>query len=212
MTRTSERESDAAQAEAPTSASSCAPTDGQGSQVGPNGAIGWVGDAALSQCRRYRYELIRRWDVSKPVMCWVMLNPSTANEVDNDPTIRKCIGFAKRHGFGTITVVNLWAYRATDWREMRGAMRRSYELDDFPIDAAANRRQVLTAASCSARVVVAWGAHANHVSPTWPKQLARALKAEGHELMCFGTTKDGSPRHPLMLAYDTPMVSWDPQP
>jgi hypothetical protein len=195
-----------------TSVTTGAAADGQGAK-GPLLHLGTPENGAtLSRCRRFRYDLRRSWDADKPVMCWVMLNPSTADEVDDDPTIRKCIGFAERHGCGAIGVVNLWAYRATDWRQMRDAMRRSYDLDDFPIDGDRNRRHVLSVASLAERVVVGWGAHANGVSSSWPKQLARALKGEGHELMCFGTTKDGSPRHPLMLAYDTPMVSWEPQP
>ena len=73
--------------------------------------------ARLSDDRRYRYLLVRRWDNTLPDATFVMLNPSTADERDDDPTIRKCIGFAKRWGCGGIKVVNLYAFRATNPRD-----------------------------------------------------------------------------------------------
>lgn len=74
--------------------------------------------ALLSEDGRYRYRLWRLWDELAPVMTWVMLNPSTADAEVDDPTIRKCIGFAKQHHYGGIVVVNLFAYRATDPKEL----------------------------------------------------------------------------------------------
>lgn len=72
--------------------------------------------AILSACGTYRYHLWRLWDKALPVMVFVMQNPSTADASHDDPTIRKCIGFAKRHGYGGISVRNIFALRATDER------------------------------------------------------------------------------------------------
>ncbi len=71
-------------------------------------------DAELSKCRAYRYALWRTWDESKPFAMFVGLNPSTADELEDDPTIRRCINFSKLWGYGGLCMVNLFAYRATD--------------------------------------------------------------------------------------------------
>jgi hypothetical protein len=75
--------------------------------------------AELSACRTYRYRLWRQWDADLAPVVWVMLNPSTADESADDPTIRKCIGFAQRWGYGGIEVVNLYAYRSPDPRQLK---------------------------------------------------------------------------------------------
>jgi hypothetical protein len=80
--------------------------------------------ALLSEDGRYRYRLWRLWDDLAPVMVWVMLNPSTADADLDDPTIRKCIGFAKANRHGGIIVVNLFAWRATDPKERQQYTRR----------------------------------------------------------------------------------------
>ncbi|MDB5297796.1 MAG: hypothetical protein JWO31_3779 [Phycisphaerales bacterium] len=80
--------------------------------------------AVLSPCERYRYVLHRWWDESKPAVCWLMLNPSTADAATDDPTIRKCCGFARAWGAGGIAVVNLFALRATDPRRSTTAGTR----------------------------------------------------------------------------------------
>src|SRR5262249_62207047 len=70
--------------------------------------------AGFSRCGRYRYWLTRTWDAARPAVCWLMLNPSTADAARDDPTIRRCIGLARRWGHGGIVVVNLFAWRAPD--------------------------------------------------------------------------------------------------
>ena len=86
--------------------------------------------ALLSSCGTYRYRLWRYWHTEREPLIFIMLNPSTADAMQDDPTIRKCIGFAKRLGFGGIEVVNLFAYRATDPRDLRA---NGYQVgpDDF---------------------------------------------------------------------------------
>src|SRR5207237_5457574 len=75
--------------------------------------------ASFSRDRRYRYRLWRRWDAARPVVAFVMVNPSTADAGRDDPTIRRCIGFARSWGYGRLEVVDLFAYRGTDTRAPR---------------------------------------------------------------------------------------------
>lgn len=155
--------------------------------------------AVLSACGRYRYRLWRIWDDLAPVMVFVMLNPSTADASQDDPTIRKCLGFAKRSGHGGIIVVNLFAWRATDPNELAG-------LDD-PVGPE-NDEHIKWAvrAPILATVVGAWGRpptrRAAHRA-TYVRGLMLALRKS----YALSRTKDGHPRHPLMLAYSTPLES-----
>jgi hypothetical protein len=154
--------------------------------------------AVISECGRYRYRLWRLWDDLAPVMVWVMLNPSTADADTDDPTLRKCIGFAKAHHHGGVIVVNLFAYRATDPRELRTA-------DDAV--GPDNDKHILWA--CTAplmlSVVAGWGAE-----PFAEKRAGRVkmlVQAEARrDVKCFGKTKAGHPRHPLYVPYAAPMV------
>lgn len=77
--------------------------------------------AYLSECRQYRYWLTRIWNHALPMLAVIGVNPSTADEVENDPTIRKCMGFAERLGFGGLLMINVAAYRATDPKKCRDA-------------------------------------------------------------------------------------------
>lgn len=151
--------------------------------------------ADISECGQYRYSLTRTWDESLPRVCFVMLNPSTADANVDDPTIRKCIGFAKRWGCGGINVVNLYAWRATDPRELKGL-----QIGSIPENSAAIRTAMCELTVC------AWGA----VCPRKDLdiQVTRVLCAanlRGIALKCLGYSKNGHPRHPLMLAYATPL-------
>lgn len=106
-------------------------------------------DAVISLCRQYRYWLSRQWDTSLPMVCFIMLNPSTADDNEDDPTIRKCTGFARRMGYGAIQVVNLFALRSTDPTKLRTAMD--------PIGPDTDEWICQTAGACR-RVICAWGA------------------------------------------------------
>jgi len=146
----------------------------------------------------YRYRLTRIWDPSKPLLCWVMLNPSTADHDTNDATIRKCISFARTWGYGGILVVNLFAYRSTDPDRL---VKAKDPIGPF------NETAVSTAVRSAGGVIVAWGALS-------PKLLAASaimrLQVTGAlvPLNCLGKTKDGHPRHPLYIAAKTPMTLW----
>ena len=79
-------------------------------------------DAKLSDCRKYRYALWRTWDAEKPFVMFIGLNPSTADETEDDPTIRRCINYAKDWGYGGLCMVNLFAFRATEPNDMKNAI------------------------------------------------------------------------------------------
>ena len=143
--------------------------------------------ATFSADRRYRYRLWRRWDGARPVVAFVMLNPSTADARRDDPTIRRCIGFAKSWGFGGMEVVNLFAYRTTD----PGELRRVTD----PVGAD-NDRHIRRAIARADLVVLAWGARTR----------SRRLLSLPHA-RCLGLTRAGQPRHPLYLRRDASLVS-----
>ena len=154
--------------------------------------------ALLSECCRYRYRLWRIWDDLAPVMVWVMLNPSTADADVDDPTLRKCIGFAKRHRHGGVVLVNLFAWRATDPGELTKAADPVGPANDEHIGWAVK-------APILATVVAGWGRPENRVIQRRAVQVSVMLRAQ-RPAHCFGRTKDGHPRHPLYLPYDSTLM------
>jgi hypothetical protein len=152
--------------------------------------------AVISECGQYRYVLRRslgsalRWH--KP-MLFVMLNPSTATETIDDPTIRRCMSFAKREGATQLTVVNLFALRATNPREL--------ETHDDPIGPE-NDKHILEQISKHLQmpVVGAWGAN------RFAEMRAQLVSHYFDEIYCLGKNKDGSPRHPLYVRNDQPLI------
>ncbi len=142
----------------------------------------------------YRYRLWRRWGAA-PSALFVMLNPSTADATDDDPTIRRCIGFARRWRCGGVEVVNLYALRATDprdlWRHRAPVGPR-------------NDAILAEAIATSAVPVVAWGRHGTD-------RAARVVElAAGRPLQCLAQNGDGSPRHPLYVPGDVRRRRWRP--
>jgi hypothetical protein len=148
----------------------------------------------------YRYRLWRIWDEKKPRCLFVMLNPSTADGKQDDPTIRKCVGFADRWGFGRIDVVNLYAFRATDPRELKRHLNWHAIGQDCDL-------HIGYAAGDADRIVCAWGN--SNPSPQRAWTVVDTLRAHGKPLHCLGLTGQGNPSHPLMLAYSTPLVPYD---
>lgn len=143
----------------------------------------------LSPCRKYRYVLWREWDMYNSDYCmFIALNPSTADEVRGDLTISKCIGFAKRWGFGALCVANLFAYRATDPVVMKA------QVDPIGGD---NDHNLITLAAGAGKVVAAWGDHGNFLGRD--REVRKLLSG----MVCLGKTRGGQPRHPSRLAYST---------
>jgi hypothetical protein len=140
---------------------------------------------------RYRYSLWREWSAYHQRIAFVLLNPSTADELKNDPTIRRCMGFAQAWNFGSLEVVNLFAYRATDYRELFKAID--------PVGAENNRFLMQAVERCST-VVLAWGTRGPFLNRD---RQVMSLLAGRNGLYCLGITKDGQPRHPLYVKGDT---------
>lgn len=154
--------------------------------------------AVISECGAYRYVLRREWDALLPTLVFVMLNPSTADATQNDATIRKCVGFARRNGFGSISVVNLFALRSRN-----PAALRSHPEPIGPDNDAWILRETRDPMRS---VVVAWGCNARH----FPGRVVAVRDMLGRATRALRITKDGHPEHPVMLPYDLMPVPWPP--
>lgn len=162
--------------------------------------FGETSGAAFSTDRRYRYRLWRVWGDPSRRVVFVGINPSDADEHDNDQTISKGIGFGQRWGFGALDMINPFALVSTDQRGL-------IDVDD-PIGPE-NDQYVATVLARASRVVWAWGGgktaavtrllQARLASPAWAELVRSATCEHG----CLGRTNDGQPRHPLMLPYAT---------
>jgi hypothetical protein len=162
---------------------------------------GSAGSAVLSPCGTYRYRLDRTWNEQAPPLVWVMLNPSTADADEDDPTLRRVTTFTKKAGHGGLIVVNLFALRSTD----RGQLRT--HADPF---GPCNSSALATAALHAARVAVAWG---DVGKGAWAMH-ARAVTclldaAQGRPLECLGLTSKGHPRHPLYVRDETRLTPYE---
>lgn len=157
--------------------------------------------AIISDCGKYRYRLERHGLSGAGAVAWIMVNPSTADAQADDPTIRRVIGFSERLGAGWAIVGNKFAYRATDVKDLRTAPDPRGPENDAHLEA------IMAAAPL---VIVAWGPLAK-LPPVLRRRwrtVCQIADRTGTKLMCFGTAQDGQPRHPLMLAYDTPLIEW----
>lgn len=150
----------------------------------------------------YRYLLRRVWGPEGDLLTFVMLNPSTADAQTDDPTIRRCIGFAKREGCGGINVLNLYAYRCTDPAQLPRAPDPVGPENDEYLRRLAEFRGIVERPP--ANIVVAWGTLAGQM------RIAQFITImDGTPLRCLGVTKGGQPRHPLYVRSDQPLVPWD---
>lgn len=155
-------------------------------------------EAKISECGRFRYTLLRRWGNKPKSVTWVMLNPSTADSEIDDPTIRRCMKFTERLGHTSMVVVNLFALRATDPRKL---------LDAEDPRGPENGGHVLKACAQGHITVAAWGS-VKKLLRYGADEIVEIIREYGHKLMCLGTTKDGSPRHPLYVRGDAPLIEW----
>jgi len=153
--------------------------------------------AVYSGCGAYRYLLEREWNADARRMAFVMLNPSTASELRNDPTVERCERRARAMGFGSFRVVNLFAFRATVPADLRRAASP---------EGADNAAAVDAACAWADLVLAAWGVHGAHLGAG--PALATRLRAQGLGLHHLGLTREGHPRHPLYVGYDILPQPW----
>lgn len=159
--------------------------------------------AEFSMCERYRYILRRNLaggDVlgaPDSLIVWLMLNPSTADALVDDPTIRRCKDFARRWGYSDICVVNMFALRATDPAELTRADDPTGPDNDY----------VISNVPKGIPVVAGWGAH----KTATPARVRRVIELLGRTLLCLGTNADGSPKHPLYLSKEAKLRPWAPK-
>jgi hypothetical protein len=162
---------------------------------------GGAGAAIISSCELYRYRLERAGPGAGQTTV-IMVNPSTADAVENDATIRKLLGFGRRYGWGKIVVGNLFAYRATDVREL------GKPADPVGPD---NDRHLLDMVREADRLVVAWGPVAKqpkHLRKRFARLLEMASLASRQPMSIGAPAKDGHPCHPLMLPYERTLQPW----
>ncbi|MEW9919885.1 DUF1643 domain-containing protein [Marimonas sp. MJW-29] len=157
--------------------------------------------AVYSDCERYRYNLTREWDAGGKRVLFVMLNPSTATEVQNDPTVERCERRARHLGYGAFRVTNIFAWRATDPQDMRAVQDPIGPENDLTLREGADWAD---------EIIAAWGVHGAHLGRG--QEVAALLQRTGKPLFHLGLSKDGHPRHPLYLPYVQQPVPWLLQP
>ena len=155
--------------------------------------------AIISEDKQYRYELRRIWQTKTGLVCWVMLNPSVADANLDDPTIRRCMGYTARWGYGGIIVVNLFALRATDPNDLH---------DSIDPIGTGNRQYIKRANAEASLTIAAWGDHGKYLGRD---KIVMEMLTKPHYLTL---TKNGSPRHPLRLRNElqpVPVARWQSQ-
>jgi hypothetical protein len=162
-----------------------------------NQQAGTASVAVYSDCEKYRYSLTRVWDNDGKRALFIMLNPSTATELQNDPTVERCERRARALGFGAFRVTNIFAWRDTDPRKMRAATN--------PIGPE-NDAIILESCAWADTVICAWGTHGTHLDRgTYVEGL---LRDNVCHLSHLGLTKQGHPKHPLYIAYSQQPEHW----
>ncbi|MEK3807779.1 DUF1643 domain-containing protein [Bacillus sp. FSL H8-0547] len=147
--------------------------------------------AIIDEKKEYRYSLWRIWNENLPRITFIMLNPSTADDQEDDPTLRRCIKFAMGWGFGSLEVVNLFAYRSTDPKLLISAHDPIGEKNNEYIREALNR---------SDKVVLAWGTKGSLLDRD--KEVLQLLKDISTPIYTLELTRYGYPRHPLYVKAD----------
>ncbi|UWP93840.1 DUF1643 domain-containing protein [Aliiroseovarius crassostreae] len=160
------------------------------------------GDAAsvavYSDCEHYRYALTRVWEPQAKRVLFIMLNPSKATEIQNDPTVERCERRARALGFGGFRVVNIFGLRETHPQVMRQAADPVGPENDL---------ELLAGCDWADQIICGWGTHGAHRDRG--SEVADLLRARGHRLYHLGLSKAGHPKHPLYIAYATQPMRWD---
>ena len=152
--------------------------------------------AIMSDDKLYRYALWRMWDASLPVANFVLLNPSTADDEIDDPTIVRLCRRAKQAKYGAVSVTNAYAYRAT-----KPDVLKRFARDGGNPMGPLNDRAIIAFASTSRAVVLGWGRHIDEVVPDRQATIYALLRAAGVTWHTLGLNSDGTPKHPLYVPY-----------
>ncbi|MCV2893577.1 DUF1643 domain-containing protein [Lentibacter sp. XHP0401] len=153
--------------------------------------------AVYSDCENYRYLLTRVWEPEGRKALFIMLNPSTATEVQNDPTVERCERRARALGFGGFRVTNIFAWRDTDPKNMRAAAE--------PIGGE-NDKSIAESCAWADQIIAGWGAHGEHLQRG--QAVEALLRATRLPVFHLGLTKAGHPKHPLYIAYTQQPERW----
>lgn len=163
-----------------------------------------IRECHFSPCRTYRYQLRIIWDPTRKPKMFIGLNPSTADEVQDDPTVRRCINFAKDWGCGGLVMANAFAFRSTDPRPM---LKHPDPVGDE------NTPEYLQSLArvCEGNPIAAWGKHADRIKqPGSSMNFSRGYFLEDAlRLDCLAINLDGSPKHPLYLARTLKPRPWN---
>lgn len=153
-------------------------------------------DAQFSSCNKYRYKLWRRW-ADGPSVAFLMLNPSTADAFRNDPTVERCHRRAVDMGFSALEVINIFAFRATDPKDLKKAKKPVGPLNN----------DIIIETICSADMTIcSWGSHGSHQNRDQEiRLLIKQSKISPHIL---ALTKFDQPRHPLYVSYSQKPILW----
>lgn len=150
-------------------------------------------NATFSDCRKYRYALSRSWNRKKKTILFIGLNPSTADEKIDDPTIRRCINYAQNWGYGSLLMVNLFAYRATMPTELKNVKNPIGKDNDLHIIELSKKVDV---------AVAAWGNEGSHLNRD--KEVKKLIP----NLKCLKINKSGQPAHPLYQKKDLKLIKY----
>jgi len=150
-------------------------------------------NATFSDCRKYRYALSRTWNGKKKTILFIGLNPSTADEKIDDPTIRRCINYAQNWGYGSLLMVNLFAYRATLPSELKNVKNPIGNDNDL---------HILELSKKADLTVAAWG------NEGFLLNRDKVVKKLIPNLMCLKINKSGQPAHPLYQKKDLKLIKY----
>ena len=153
--------------------------------------------ADYSECYTYRYSLKRIWQNNAPRVVFVLLNPSTATEINNDPTVARCEKRARQLGYGSFCVTNIFALRETNPKKMKSAQNPVGEENDMAISSACNWGD---------EVIAAWGTNGQHFNRD--KTIKELLRLSKKPIFHLGLSKAGYPRHPLYIGYKQKPILW----
>jgi hypothetical protein len=154
-----------------------------------------IKSAIIDPTNQYRYSLLRDWDESLPRVAFVMLNPSTADATLDDPTLRRCLGFAQMWGYGSLELVNLFAYRATNPQELKTAIDPIGPL---------NNDYLATAVTTAEQTIIAWG----NQGRLWNRAEQVLTLLSPRPLYHLGLTSQVQPRHPLYAPKSVNRILW----